>query len=70
MGWSSGPTSPRITYPGAKNNLAPEIIIPMLDPTCTRFVDACAGRGSKLKKMGLVRKTGEIRLGSAVLEAI
>jgi hypothetical protein len=37
---------PTMAYPGAKNNLAPGMIIPMLDPRCTRFVDACAGRGS------------------------
>jgi hypothetical protein len=32
--------------------------------------NAVAGRGSELKAMGLVKKTGEIRDGSAVLVAI
>lgn len=32
--------------------------------------NAVSGRGSELKRLGLVRKTGEVRDGSAVLEVI
>jgi hypothetical protein len=32
--------------------------------------NAVAGRGSELKALGLVRKTGEVREGSAVLEIV
>jgi hypothetical protein len=32
--------------------------------------NAVAGRGSELKALGLVEKTGEVRAGSAVLRAV